>query len=219
MNRTIRFNGTAGGTASGAPRAAVGGPAPAALSAFPAFAPGAHARETRRHVWTGQIEVGRGDTVLTALLGSCVGIGMIWHGRGVCALAHCLLPEGAGDDGTRAARYVSGAVPAMLAALGVPRDRFGEIEVVLAGGARMLRLPEGETAVGRRNIIAAHAQLAARGLMVSQEDVGGAQGRRLSIDCGRMDYAIERVGGAAGTAAAVASTARQVKRRILAPMS
>ena len=82
-----------------------------------------------RHVWTGQLEVAEGDQVLTALLGSCVGIGMIWKSRGRCGLAHCFLPEGAGI-GNAAARYVSAAVPALLAALGVKREQYGAVEVL-----------------------------------------------------------------------------------------
>jgi chemotaxis protein CheD len=150
-----------------------------------------------RHVWTGQLEVAEGDQVLTALLGSCVGIGMIWKDRGRCGLAHCFLPEGTGI-GNAAARYVSAAVPALLAALGVKREQYGEVDVVVAGGARMLHLPGGEGAVGRRNIAAAHAQLAARGLNVGYEDVGGSHGRRLSIDCDSQTWSVVRVGMAAG---------------------
>jgi len=166
---------------------------PAMQGLVPRRIPDACARDARRHVWTGQLDVGRGDTVLTALLGSCVGIGMIWHARGVCALAHCLLPDGVADGGAHSARYVSSAVPALLAALGVRREQYDELQIVIAGGARMLRLPGGDAAVGRRNIIAAHAHLAARGLQVAFEDVGGFQGRRFSIDCAGMRHRIERV--------------------------
>lgn len=166
---------------------------PAMPGLVPRRIPDACARDARRHVWTGQLDVGRGDTVLTALLGSCVGIGMIWRARGACALAHCLLPDGVVDDGVRSARYVSSAVPALLAALGVRREHYDELQIVIAGGARMLRLPGGDGAIGRRNILAAYAQLAARGLQPSFEEVGGFQGRRLSIDCAAMSYRIERV--------------------------
>lgn len=159
------------------------------------------ARAPRRHVWTGQFEIGRDATVLTALLGCCVGIGMLWRRHGVSGLAHCLLPEGDGGDGLHAARYVSAAVPALLAALGAHREHYHEVEVVLAGGARMLRLPGGDSAIGRRNILAAHAHLAARGLLVAHEDVGGYQGRRLSIDCARLAFSIERVAEAGCTVA------------------
>ncbi|WP_296949585.1 chemotaxis protein CheD [uncultured Massilia sp.] len=153
-----------------------------------------------RHVWTGQLEVAEGDQVLTALLGSCVGIGMVWRARGRCGLAHCFLPDGVGIGGA-GARYVSAAVPALLAALGVRREHYAEVEVVVAGGARMLHLPGGEAAIGRRNIAAAHAQLAARGLNVEYEDVGGSHGRRLSIDCDSQTWSVVRVGIAEGALA------------------
>jgi chemotaxis protein CheD len=147
------------------------------------------------HVWTGQIQVGRGDTILTTLLGSCIGIGMIWRERGLSALAHCLLPEGAAVE-AHAARYVSAAIPALLAALGVRRAQYDEVEVVVAGGARMLRLAsggDGDGAIGRRNIAAAQAHLDARGLHVGFRDVGGCHGRRLSIDCARQTFSVKRV--------------------------
>lgn len=157
-------------------------------------------RDALLHVWTGQIEVGRGDTVLTALLGSCIGIGMIWRGRGLSALAHCLLPEGLADD-THAARTVAAAVPALLAALGVRRAQYDEVEVVVAGGARMLRLAsggDGDGAIGRRNIVAAQTHLHARGLHVGFEDVGGCHGRRMSIDCARQTVSVVRVANDTG---------------------
>lgn len=149
--------------------------------------------ETRRHVWTGQLDTGRGHTVLTALLGSCVGIGMLWRRRGVVGLAHCLLPEGAPDDAGHGGRHVSNAVPGLLAAMGVRREHYGEIEVVIAGGARMLRLAGGDGAIGRRNVLAAHAHLAARGLSFAFEDVGGCHGRRLTLDCARQRFSVEQV--------------------------
>jgi chemotaxis protein CheD len=180
-----------------------GSASPRPRPVLPAAALDARARATRRHVWTGQLEVGRSATVLTALLGSCVGIGILWRARGVCALAHCLLPEGLKSEemsGIREARYVSSAVPALLGALGLRRDQYDQVEIVIAGGARMLRMPGGDTAIGRRNIAAAHAQLAARGLLVAHEDVGGLEGRRFSIDCASYTWSIERLAPAEAVA-------------------
>jgi len=151
-------------------------------------------RESTRHVWTGELQVGRGADVLTALLGSCVGIGMIWRNGRRCGLAHCLLPEGVTDEGEHGARYVSAAVPRLLAALGVRREQYGEVEVVLAGGASMMSALRGGDPVGRRNVAAAHAHLALRGLNVAHVDVGGHQGRRINIDCDSHSYSVLRVG-------------------------
>jgi len=146
-----------------------------------------------RHVWTGQMCVGEGEDVLTALLGSCVGIGIIWRARGRCGLAHCFLPDSVDTAGS-GARYVSAAIPGLLAAMGVRREQYPEVEVIVAGGAHMLRTHGADHQVGRRNIAAAREQLASRGLQVSFQDVGGSRGRRISIDCDRQTFEVVRVG-------------------------
>lgn len=144
------------------------------------------------YVLSGQMQVGHGEQVLTALLGSCVGIGMIWRQQRRCGLAHCFLPAGT-DSGEGSARYVSAAVPRLLALLGVRREQYDEVDVVIAGGARMLNLRAGDGAVGSRNIEEARAQMLLRGLQVMFQDVGGAQGRRLSIDCERQTFSVVRI--------------------------
>ncbi len=144
------------------------------------------------HVLSGQMQIGQGDQVLTALLGSCVGIGMIWRRQRRCGLAHCFLPEGV-ETGEHSARYVSAAVPRLLAALGVRREQYDEVDVVIAGGARMLNLRTHDGAVGTRNIAAARSQISLRGLQVTFQDVGGSQGRRLSIDCDRQTFSVVRI--------------------------
>ena len=40
-----------------------------------------------------EVKLGSGSDVLHAILGSCVGIGLLWRNRGLYAMAHCLLPE------------------------------------------------------------------------------------------------------------------------------
>lgn len=144
------------------------------------------------YVLSGQMQVGQGEQVLTALLGSCVGIGMIWRREGRCGLAHCFLPEGV-EAGASSARYVSAAVPRLLALLGVRREQYDEVDVVIAGGARMLNLRALDGAVGTRNIEVARSQLSLRGLNVAFQDVGGSQGRRLSIDCNRQTFSVVRI--------------------------
>jgi chemotaxis protein CheD len=138
------------------------------------------------------MQIGQGEQVLTALLGSCVGIGMIWRKQGRCGLAHCFLPDGVeADEGS--ARYVSAAVPGLLAMMGVRREQYDEVDVVIAGGARMLNLRPVGGAVGTRNIEAARSQLSLRGLQVRFQDVGGSQGRRMSIDCDQQTFSVVRI--------------------------
>lgn len=151
-----------------------------------------HRFDHTAHVLSGQMQIGQGEQVLTALLGSCVGIGMIWRKQGRCGLAHCFLPEGV-ETGKDSARYVNAAVPRLLAALGVRREQYDEVDVVIAGGARMLNLRTHDGAVGTRNIAAARSQISLRGLQVTFQDVGGSQVRRLSIDCARQTFSVVRI--------------------------
>ena len=53
-------------------------------------------------------------------------------------------------------------------------------------------------AVGNRNIAAASSQISLHGLQVAFQDVGGSQGRRLSIDCDSRTWSVVRVGMAEG---------------------
>lgn len=144
------------------------------------------------YVLSGQMQVGQGEQVLTALLGSCVGIGMIWRAQRRCGLAHCFLPDGV-ESAEDSARFVNAAIPRLLTKLGVRREQYEEVDVVIAGGARMLNLRAADGTVGTRNIEAARSQLSLRGLQVMFQDVGGSHGRRLSIDCERQTFSVVRI--------------------------
>ena len=130
-----------------------------------------HSIEHTRHVFAGQMQVGAGEQVLTALLGSCVGIGMIWRNGRRCALAHCLLPETDVAAPELNARYVSEAVPRMLRELGVRREQYDEVEVVVAGGASMLAALRGAEPIGRRNVQAARVLADAAGMEIGRAHV------------------------------------------------
>lgn len=147
-------------------------------------------------VGMGQLSVGSHGEQLQALLGSCIGIGFLWKKGHCCGLAHCLLPEapGAGSAlGAPNARYVSQAVPSLLRLMGVRQADYGDIEVVLAGGASMFGPRNGRLQVGRQNVEAAQKYLEQCGLAVSFCALGGRHGRQLLIDCARHSYAVTDV--------------------------
>ncbi len=147
-------------------------------------------------VGMGQLSVGSHGEQLQALLGSCIGIGFLWKKGHCCGLAHCLLPEapGAGSaPGAPNARYVSQAVPSLLRLMGVRQADYGDIEVVLAGGASMFGPRNGRLQVGRQNVEAAQKYLERCGLAVSFCALGGRHGRQLLIDCARHSYAVTDV--------------------------
>ena len=144
-------------------------------------------------VGMGQLSVGAHDDQLQALLGSCIGIGFIWKKGDRCGLAHCLLPEAPGPDASLGARYVSQAVPSLLRLMGACVADYGDIEVVLAGGANMFGNCNSRLQVGKQNMAAAQKYLERCGLHVSFCALGGQHGRQLMIDCALHSFAVTEV--------------------------
>jgi chemotaxis protein CheD len=134
------------------------------------------------YVGMGELRVCSRGEVLRATLGSCIGIAVVWKKRGRCGLAHCLLPEAPVQTIRIGARYVSQAVPSLLALLGAKPADHADIEVTIAGGARMLRSCPGLPNVGQLNTQAARFYLAQAGLQVCRIEVGGRRGRQITVD-------------------------------------
>jgi chemotaxis protein CheD len=146
-------------------------------------------------VTMGKLKIGTRTGQLQALLGSCVGIGFIWKKRGRCGLAHCLLPEAPQpQDDELGARYVSQAVPSLLAMMGATEADYADIEVIVAGGANMLGNCACRLRIGQQNAEAAHKYLSQRGLTVRYSRVGGECGRTMTIDCATHSYAVCEIG-------------------------
>lgn len=145
------------------------------------------------HVNIGELRVGARTDQLQALLGSCVGIAMLWKKRGRCGLAHCLLPETTLPHTELSARYVSQAVPSLLRLMGACVTDYPEIEVVVAGGGNMLDACSARFQIGQQNIAAAHKHLQQYGLHVQFTDVGGKCGRTLTIDCATQQVHVSAI--------------------------
>ena len=141
----------------------------------------------------GELKLARNGEILCALLGSCVGIGMLWRRKNSVALAHCLLPQSPDVAIRHGARYVDQAVPSLLTLLGVRRDERGEIEVILSGGASMFGPAGVSSGVGASNIAAAHKALIHHGMTVVHEATGGRRGRTIRLDSKEGSYSIVKV--------------------------
>ena len=139
---------------------------------------------TEIRVGMARLAVATGDEVLVAIgLGSCVAI-VLWDERiGVAGLAHVVLP---GPELSRTlgtpARFPATAVPALLAAM-AERGAAGTPTARLVGGASMFGalLASNGVNVGARNVAAARAAVAAAGLPLTAEDVGGEHGRSVYL--------------------------------------
>jgi chemotaxis protein CheD len=133
----------------------------------------------------GEIKVGAQSSLLFTLgLGSCVAVVLHDPAARIGGLAHPMLPEPSnGHPAGAPGRYVSHAVPDLIAAmlaLGAARERLC---ARLAGGASMFRdVLEGDgLRLGRRNVEAAHEALARAGIAVAAEEVFGTFGRSVFL--------------------------------------
>jgi len=147
------------------------------------------------NVHIGEVKIGTGEQQLHTILGSCIGIALLWQKRGVYGLAHCLLPKGPPGlitemnsgkrkkDHVYAGRYVDQAIESLTHAMSI--TDYKDIRAVVAGGANMTNpdSPAPEKLVGHQNALSAIACLNERKIIIVHEDTGGYEGRKMSITC------------------------------------
>jgi chemotaxis protein CheD len=137
------------------------------------------------HVQIGQVKLGKPPQVLKATLGSCVGIAILWKEKRKFALAHCLLAQAKTNSRVISAKYVSQAIPSLLALLKLREENYDEVEVYLAGGANMVDSYQNKTSfnIGEENSKLALKMINDLGLKVIKTDFGGKAGRQIIVNC------------------------------------
>ena len=130
-----------------------------------------------------------GDALVTHALGSCVGICLYEKNLKLGAMAHAFLPDSGmmsrtSEPADEGGRYVDTAVRNLLAAMEACGAERKNITARLYGGARMF--PMGHTSfvgdacdIGSRNCEAAREALAACGIHIAEEDLGGTSARTI----------------------------------------
>lgn len=131
----------------------------------------------------GEFYVSRQDEVVTTVLGSCVSACIHDPVARVGGMNHFMLPQPGADGGHwvgtavgRLARYGSDAMERLVNGVlqaGGLRER---LRIKIFGGGCVLA---GMTDIGRRNIGFVRGYLAAEGLPLAAEDVGGVRPRRI----------------------------------------
>lgn len=132
-----------------------------------------------------------GEDTLKAILGSCVGIGIFWKKQKKYCLSHCLLAESPEAGEELNAKYVSDAIPLMLAAMdNHGRQRF-ELEAVVVGGGTMLQDKGNANAekIGPNNLDAAKRYLAKHNVNLAHMEDAGKYASQIVIDgrCGTYE--------------------------------
>lgn len=147
------------------------------------------------NVHMGEIKIAKNGEILKTILGSCVGIGVIWRARSVCGLAHCLLPEIPVKSFKIDGKFVDQAVLSLMAMLKLRSENLHEVAVVLAGGANMTK-PDcinSEELVGSSNVQVAKRELEKFGFKIEYSDCGGLEGRVMQIDSKNFKYSVEKI--------------------------
>jgi len=146
-------------------------------------------------VHIGQIKIAKNGELLKAILGSCVGIGVIWKDKGVCGLAHCLLPESPTPTFEIGARFVDQAVRSLIAMMKIRPDDLDAVSVVIVGGGNMTSPGVADTSnlVGANNFRVALNEAKKHHLKVVFSDGGGEEGRKIIIDSSDYSYCVEKI--------------------------
>lgn len=145
-------------------------------------------------VHIGEVKIAKNGEVLKAILGSCVGIGVLWQAKKICGLAHCLLPESPTPKFEIGARFVDQAVRSLVAMMKIRPTDTGEILVVVVGGGNMTNSGMAESElIGLSNFRNAMSEVQKQSLKVLYSEGGGEVGRKVSIDATDFTYRVEKI--------------------------
>jgi chemotaxis protein CheD len=146
-------------------------------------------------VHIGEIKIAKNGELLKAILGSCVGIAIIWKKNKICGLAHCLLPESPTPSFAIGGRFVDQSVRSLLAMMKIKPGDHSSIEVVIVGGGNMTNPGASDISnlVGASNFRVALREAKSHGLHVVHSEGGGVEGRKIFVDASDYSYRIEKI--------------------------
>ncbi len=135
------------------------------------------------------------DVLMTAGLGSCVGVCIHDPALKVGGLAHIMLPNAGGNGEINKAKYADTAIAIMLEdilRLGANRTR---LRAKMAGGAQMFSFPGKPPVlkIGDRNAEAVEQELKRLGIPLLAADVGGSFGRTIHFDVASGDLRVRTI--------------------------
>lgn len=132
-----------------------------------------------------EIATASGDQWLGCLgLGSCVSVCAYDPQASVAGMAYIMFPDGIERNGAeKPAKYAESGVANLIASMESQGANASRIRAALAGGAQMMGgdALSGLFAIGARTVETVQANLINRGITVVASDVGGREGRTVTI--------------------------------------
>ncbi|MGE4271333.1 MAG: chemotaxis protein CheD [Desulfitobacterium sp.] len=135
------------------------------------------------------------DILMTAGLGSCIGICIHDPLQRVGGMAHIMLPTAGGSNGGNLAKYADTAMDVLveeILRLGAVKTR---LRAKIAGGAQMFSFPGKPPVlkIGDRNAEQVIVELKRLGIPLLVSDVGGNFGRTIHFDVGTGDLKVRTI--------------------------
>ena len=133
--------------------------------------------------------------VITYALGSCIGISFYDPMIKLGALLHIMLPEKSKASDTNVYKFADSGIRETLRKYYAFGGMKGRTICKIAGGAKMFDMKGGNLGnIGDRNAQMVKKMLAAEGLRISGEDIGGNCARTMQIDLTTGQVSITSVG-------------------------
>ena len=148
---------------------------------------------TTLDVHIGEVKISQNGETLKAILGSCVGIALIWESRSKCGLAHCLLPKQPQPSDKIGARYVDQAFQSLVELMKISAIDAPKVRVVVVGGGNMTGGNNKKRLVGASNFESAMAEVKSRGFRLLHSDGGGTLGRKIVVDGTKLSFNVESI--------------------------
>ena len=136
------------------------------------------------------------DKLMTAGLGSCIGICLLDPTSKIAGMSHIMLPYSQEDKKmTKQTKYADTAIIAVLAAMEKMGADCRHLVAKIAGGAQMFQFA-GESdifRIGERNALAVESNLEKNKIKLLNKDIGGNVGRTIIFDPATGDLYIRTI--------------------------
>lgn len=153
--------------------------------------------EKELKVGIGDMKLSRGGgRIITYALGSCIGITFYDPVTHLGALLHIMLPNQLSSGDPNVFKFADSGIRETLRKLQVFGMVKSRMEVKIAGGAKMFEISENSAFgnIGVRNAESVRRVLAAEGLRIMAEDVGGNYARTMLLDLHTGKVTVRTVG-------------------------
>ena len=155
------------------------------------------AARDRAFVYPGAIHVAKAPAAMITIVGSCVAVCLRTPSGAHGGMVHFLMPHGPDRPTTRLG-YANHAIPELIARVSEIAGVAGPLEASLAGGAKVRGAASGRRPhLGHDNVAAARQILAANGVELVSEAVGGCYGRRVVFEVPEGSLTVEELGAVA----------------------